>query len=38
MAESATAQQVVASAVALSDVSIAFRLAGGDSYTAVERT
>jgi NitT/TauT family transport system ATP-binding protein len=38
MAESAAAQQVVASAVALSDVSIAFRLAGGDSYTAVERT
>jgi NitT/TauT family transport system ATP-binding protein len=27
-----------ASAVALSDVSIAFRLAGGGSYTAVERT
>ena len=38
MAESAAAQQVMASAVALSDVSIAFRLAGGDSYTAVERT
>jgi NitT/TauT family transport system ATP-binding protein len=38
MAGSAAAQQVMASAVALSDVSIAFRLAGGDSYTAVERT
>src|SRR5450755_2920087 len=38
MAGSAAAQQVMASAVTLSDVSIAFRLAGGDSYTAVERT
>ena len=38
MAESAAAQRVMASAVALSDVSIAFRLAGGGSYTAVERT
>ena len=38
MAGSATAQQVMASAVALSDVSIAFRLAGGGTYTAVERT
>jgi len=38
MAESAAAQRVTASAVALSDVSIAFRLAGGGSYTAVERT
>src|SRR5450755_2002756 len=38
MAGSAAAQQVMAYAVALSDVSIAFRLAGGERYTAVERT
>ena len=35
MADSATAKST--SAVALSDVSIAFRLAGGGTYTAVER-
>ena len=33
----AAAQDTTASAVALSDVSIAFRLAGGGTYTAVER-
>jgi len=38
MADSATMKPMPASAVALSDVSIAFRLAGGGSYTAVERT
>jgi NitT/TauT family transport system ATP-binding protein len=38
MADSATAKPMPASAVALSDVSIAFRLAGGGTYTAVERT
>jgi NitT/TauT family transport system ATP-binding protein len=38
MAESATMKPIPASAVALSDVSIAFRLAGGGTYTAVERT
>ncbi len=37
MADGATASAQT-SAVALSDVSIAFRLAGGGSYTAVERT
>ena len=37
MADSATAKPMPASAVALSDVSIAFRLAGGGTYTAVER-
>ena len=36
MADSATAKPT-SSAVALSDVSIAFRLAGGGAYTAVER-
>jgi len=38
MAASATAKPIPASAVALSGVSIAFRLTGGGSYTAVERT
>jgi NitT/TauT family transport system ATP-binding protein len=41
MAEAATATaraSALATAVALSEVSIAFRLAGGGSYTAVERT
>ena len=38
MADSAIAKPTPASAVALSDVSIAFRLAGGGTYTAVERT
>ena len=38
MADSATTKPMLASAVALSDVSIAFRLAGGGTYTAVERT
>jgi NitT/TauT family transport system ATP-binding protein len=38
MADNATAKPMPASAVALSDVSIAFRLAGGGTYTAVERT
>jgi NitT/TauT family transport system ATP-binding protein len=38
MADSATMKPMPASAVALSDVSIAFRLAGGGTYTAVERT
>jgi NitT/TauT family transport system ATP-binding protein len=38
MADSSTAKPMLASAVALSDVSIAFRLAGGGTYTAVERT
>jgi NitT/TauT family transport system ATP-binding protein len=38
MADSATMKPIPASAVALSDVSIAFRLAGGGTYTAVERT
>jgi NitT/TauT family transport system ATP-binding protein len=38
MADSATAKPMPASAIALSDVSIAFRLAGGGTYTAVERT
>jgi NitT/TauT family transport system ATP-binding protein len=37
MTERAAAISTTASAVALSDVSIAFRLAGGGSYTAVER-
>ena len=37
MAGAAAAAIAGASAVALSDVSIAFRLAGGGSYTAVER-
>ena len=34
----AAAQDITASAVALSDVSVGFRLAGGGTYTAVERT
>jgi NitT/TauT family transport system ATP-binding protein len=38
MADNAIAKPTPASAVALSDVSIAFRLAGGGTYTAVERT
>jgi len=38
MADSATMKPIPASAVALSDVSIAFRLAGGGTYTAIERT
>jgi NitT/TauT family transport system ATP-binding protein len=38
MAESAAAQRTAASAVALSEVTVAFRLAGGGVYTAVERT
>jgi NitT/TauT family transport system ATP-binding protein len=38
MADGSAAQQMTASAVALSDVSIAFRLTGGGVYTAVERT
>jgi NitT/TauT family transport system ATP-binding protein len=38
MADSATTKPMLASAVVLSDVSIAFRLAGGGTYTAVERT
>src|SRR5471030_871018 len=38
MADSATMKSIPASAVALGDVSIAFRLAGGGTYTAVERT
>ena len=37
MAGTVSANAKAASAVALSDVSIAFRLAGGGSYTAVER-
>ena len=37
MADSATAKSTSTPAVALSDVSIAFRLAGGGTYTAVER-
>jgi NitT/TauT family transport system ATP-binding protein len=37
MAESAAAQPSTQSAVALSEVSVAFRLAGGGIYTAVER-
>jgi NitT/TauT family transport system ATP-binding protein len=37
MADSAATNGKTASAVALSDVSIAFRLAGGGGYTAVER-
>jgi NitT/TauT family transport system ATP-binding protein len=38
MSERATATSISASAVVLSDVSIAFRLSGGGVYTAVERT
>jgi NitT/TauT family transport system ATP-binding protein len=38
MADRATMKPMPASAVVLSDVSIAFRLAGGGTYTAVERT
>ncbi len=38
MAGSAKAKSMPPSAVALSDVSIAFRLPGGGTYTAVERT
>jgi len=38
MADRATMKPMPASAVALSDVSIDFRLAGGGTYTAVERT
>jgi len=37
MADSAATNGKTASAVALSDISIAFRLAGGGGYTAVER-
>ena len=38
MADNATGKSMPASAVALSDVSIVFRLAGGGTYTAIERT